>query len=149
MLSIIGIGLSHSKKKTPWSCSINYGKRYRFEASTSLTFAPFSAAYWRNISFLKLRFFPLLNGTVFFGTSPCPQMGDWFNPVARNKNTGFIPWFNLISLRQRLWFKTFHRVMGTDPGLYTAQVPVAFQLYANKDNLSKSKRLLERRVTLE
>lgn len=65
------------------------------------------------------------------------------------KIQGSFPGLILFLLDSVYDFKTFHRVMGTDPGLYTAQVPVAFQLYANKDNLSKSKRLLERRVTLE
>lgn len=42
---------------------------------------------------------------------------------------GSFPGLILFLLDSVYDFKTFHRVMGTDPGLYTAQkVPVAVQL---------------------
>lgn len=51
----------------------------------------------------------------------------WVIGLTQWRDTGFIPWFNLIFLLDSVYnFKPFHRVMGTDPALYTEQeVPVA------------------------
>ena len=61
---------------------------------------------------------------------------------------GSFPGLILFLLDSVYDFKTFHRVMGTDPGLYT-EGACCSSITPIKVKLSKSKRLLERRVTLE
>ena len=109
MLSIIGIGLSHLKKKKKSAMKLFNKLRQKIPFSDMIYFT-----YVCPIQRSVLKEYQFLEAEIFFSFWMAPYsvvyglVLSWVIGLtqwrARNNYTGFIPWFNLISLRQRLWF---------------------------------------------
>ena len=132
MLSIIGIGLSHLKKKKNAMKLFNK-LRQKIPFSDMMYFT-----YVCPIQRSVLKEYQFLEAEIFFSFWMAPYsvvyrlVLSWVIGLTQWRERtiqGSFPGLILFLLDSVYDFKTFHRVMGTDPGLYTAQkVPVAVQL---------------------